>query len=374
MNLSTAQLVEKTKQLIAIPSTADNPVALLQAVESLADIIKDRPDITIEYFNRHSKPSFLTYRGSIRPKKFDILLNAHIDVVSATPESFQPYIKDNKLYGRGALDMKGTAVVLASVFAKLVSEVPYALGLQIVSDEEVGGYDGVQYHIHQGVRSKFVIMGEYATDRNTIYNAARGVCWTEIVFEGKSAHGAHLWHGVNAVIRAADFATAVLKRYPTPTSETWTTTASIASLSTPNKTYNKVPDAAVLKIDFRFTQEDPAFRDRQSVEALIASIDPEARLADVAVFEPAVNVAELNPYVQGLNTAQERITNAKTRFLSRPGTSDGRHYALVKNDIVEFGLYGKNSHSEDEYVELTSFDTYQAILEAFLRNPLPKTI
>lgn len=370
--MTTQELIDHTKRLIALPSTSDNTLALQQAVDYVADIIYARcPDVTIEHFEREGKPSLLAYRGDRRPQKFDILLNGHVDVVPGTPEQFVPVVKNGRLYGRGALDMKGTTMVLADVFCELVNEVPYALGLQIVSDEEIGGYSGVRLQIDDGVRADFVVMGEYSNDRNAIYNAARGLAWAEVEFKGKEAHGGHLWKGQNAVLKASAFAAAVLERFPTPDKETWTTTASIASLSTPNDTFNKVPDRAVLKIDFRFTQEDPNFRDRESLKTFIAGIDPEAKLVRLATFEPAVKVEELNPYVQGLSAAMRQVTGAKPRYLGRPGSSDGRHYALVNNDIVEFGLYGQSPHGDDEYAELASFGEYQSILREFLRQPVP---
>ncbi|HSW65737.1 MAG TPA: M20/M25/M40 family metallo-hydrolase [Bacillota bacterium] len=372
--MTSQQIIELTKQLIAIPSTSDNPLALNQAVEFVANLVADVPGVTVERFHRGGKPSFLAYRGKLRPEKFDILLNGHVDVVPAPAGQFKAYEKDGKLFGRGALDMKGTALALTAAFTELINEVPYNLGLQIVSDEEVGGYDGVRLQIDDGVRAEFVVMGEYANDRNTIYNAARGLAWAEIAFKGKSAHGGHLWHGTNAVIKAGNFAGAILNHYPTPDKETWTTTASIANLSTPNDTYNKVPDSAVLKIDFRFTQEDPVFESRASLEAFIKSIDPDASLVNLATFEPAVNVEELNPYVQGLSSALRKITRKKPRFLGRPAGSDGRHYALIKNDIVEFGLFGAGSHSDHEYVELASFEEYLTVMRAFLRQPIPNRL
>ncbi len=373
--MTTRELIEQTKKLMAIRSTADQPEALKEAVDFVANIVAKHKNITIERFERNGKSSFLAYRKGLRPKQFDILLNAHIDIVPARPALFEPYEKDGRLYGRGALDMKGTALVLTDVFCELVHAVPYALGLQIVSDEEIGGYDGVRMHIDDyGVRAKFTIMGEYANERGVIYNEARGLCWAEIAFRGKSAHGGHLWHGSNAVVKAGEFAGAVLKRYPTPDKETWTTTASISDLSTPNDAYNKVPDKAVLKIDFRFTQEDPVFRNRESLEAFIHEIDPEAELVNTATFEPAVHVDELNPYVQGLSQALESLTGSRPQFKGRPASSDGRHFAMVNNDIVEFGLYGKGSHSNNEYVELSSYDEYQEVLRRFLRQPIPEKL
>lgn len=368
--MNIQELIEKTKELIAIPSTRDNPVALREATQCVADMISARcPGVTIEYFEQNDKPSFLAYRGTVRPEKFDILLNGHVDVVPAVPVMFNPVIKNGRLYGRGALDMKGTTVVLTDVFCELVNEVPYRLGLQIVADEEIGGYNGVRLQIDKGVRAEFVVMGEYANDRHTIYNAARGLCWAEIAFKGKAAHGGHLWHGKNAIVKAGDFASAILKRYPTPNKETWTTTASIANLSTPNNTYNKVPDQAVLKVDFRFTQEDSTFENEESIRTFIATIDPDAELIDMAVFEPAVRVEEHNPYVQGLSAAMRQTAKVPAHFLGRPAGSDGRHYALVNNDVVEFGLYGQGSHSDEEYVELDSFVEYQDIMRKFLRTP-----
>lgn len=367
--MTTQSLIQLTKELIAIQSTADNRKALKEAVNVLACVVAAHPDITIEGFERNGKPSFLAYRGRVRPRKFDILLNAHVDVVPGHPDQFIPFEKDGRLYGRGALDMKGTAVVMTDIFCEMVNKVPYELGLEIVSDEEIGGYDGARLHIDEGLRASFVINGEYANDRNTIYNAARGLCWAEIAFRGKEAHGGHPWKGDNAVIKAGSFAAAVLERYPTPDKETWTTTANISSLKTPNDTHNKVPDYAVLKIDFRFTQEDPVFENEHSLRAFIASIDPEAELFNLAAFEPAVNVEELNPYVQGLSQAMKHVTKTSTAYLGRPASSDGRHFAMVHNDTVEFGLYGQNPHGDDEYVELDAFKTYHATMRAFLKSP-----
>jgi acetylornithine deacetylase/succinyl-diaminopimelate desuccinylase-like protein len=365
------KLIDQTKQLIAIPSTADNPAALKQAVDFVADIVAAHPGITIERFERNNRHSFVAYHGSKRPEKFDILLNAHVDVVPGAPHQFQAYEEDGKLYGRGALDMKGTALTLTDVFCELVNKVPYELGLEIVSDEEIGGYDGARMHIADGVRADFVVMGEYANERNTIYNAARGLCWAELAFSGKTAHGGHLWHGENAVLKASAFADAVLKRYPTPDRETLTTTANISSIATANQTFNKVPDSAILKIDFRFTQEDPAFHTRESLEAFFKSIDPTVKIVNLATFEPAVHVEELNPYVQGLSTAMRQVTGEKANFLGRPAASDGRHFAQVNNDVIEFGLYGHAPHSDNEHVELSSFDEYRDTMLAFLKKPLP---
>jgi len=366
--MNTSDFIHHTTALARIASTSDNAHYLRQAVDFVADFVSARANVTIERFESNGKPSLLMYRGATRPEKFDLLLNGHVDVVSANPEAFEPYEKDGRLYGRGVLDMKGTVIVLASVFCELVNEVPYAFGLQIVPDEETGGVDGTIYQIEQGVRTEMALIGEYANHRNTIYNAARGLCWAEIAFKGKTSHGGHPWNGSNAIVRASDFVSALLERYPIPTEETWTTTATIASITTPNDTYNKVPDYAVVKVDFRFPVEDKAFTNEESVRALIAEIDPEAELLSIASSGPAIHVEETNLYAEKLAKAIKEVTGETPQFKGRPGGSDGRHFALANMNALEFGLYGHNSHSPNEYVEIASFEEYYTVMRKFLRS------
>lgn len=371
--MTKQQLIEHIMRLAAIESTVDNKPALRQAHDYLLNLVQDQTKgaITIERFEQNSKPSFLAYRGSKRPEKFDVLMNAHLDVVPGEPELFKPYIQDNRLYGRGVLDMKSTAIIMADVFCQLVNTVPHTIALQIVTDEEVGGYDCIRVQINDGVRAQFVIVGEYANHHNTLYNAARGICWVEAGFKGKTAHGGHPWHGSNAVAKASDFVQALLAYYPVPKAETWTTTANIASFTTQNTTYNRVPDETLLKIDFRFTEEDPVFETEQSIKQFLTSLHPEIDLQQIKVFEPAISVDELNPYVQGLAAALTKTTGKKAEFRSRPAGSDGRHFAAVQNDVIELGVYGQGQHSDAEHVELDSLLEYQSILHSFLKNPLP---
>lgn len=367
--ITTEEIIQQTTKLVAIPSTLDNQHFLRQAVDFVADfVVRFAPGVTIERFEQNGITSFLAYKGSKRPAKFDLLLNGHVDVVPGTPDQFVPFQKDGKLYGRGALDMKGTVMVLASAFCEMVNKVPYALALQIVSDEENSGCNGVQYQLAQGVRADFAITGEYSNHRNTIYNAARGICWAEVAFKGKAAHGGHPWNGDNAIIRAGNFVNEVLRRYPIPKEETWTTTATIASVSTPNDTFNQVPDYAVVKVDFRFT-DNPAFKTEASVRGLIASIDPTAELISMPTFGPAVHASKEDPYVKGLHAAIKRTANKAPEYTARPGTGDGRHFASVDIPCVEFGLYGHNSHAVGEYVELSSFSEYLDVVREFLKNP-----
>ena len=140
----------------------------------------------------------MIYPQKTRPKKFKIILNAHLDVVSGREEQYKPYEKDGKLFGRGAIDMKGAAAVEILVFKEVAKRVSYPLALQLVTDEEIGGFCGTKYQIEKGVRADFVIAGE-PTDFG-VNNKAKGIIWLKIKTKGKSAHGAYPWRGKNALL------------------------------------------------------------------------------------------------------------------------------------------------------------------------------
>ena len=364
--MNSKPLLTELKKLIAIPSTADNPAALREAVALVAAQLAERPGIAVEHFEQNGKPSLLAYAGKTRPKQFTVLLNGHVDVVPGKLEQFTPVEKDGQLYGRGALDMKAAALVLTRVFSELAPTLSYPLGLQIVSDEEVGGHDGTRYQIEQGVRAAFVIAGEF-TKPGQICTASRGICQLRVRFKGITAHSAYPWNGDNAAVRAASFVQELLGQYPIPSEEIWQTTVNISSITAPNPTFNAVPAAAELTLDCRYVPEDKHFKSREAVQKFLKSLDPSCT-AEFVMFEPAHYADEHNSYVKHLAAALQKTTGQKTAFIKKPGGSDVRFYSDLGEPAVVFGLQGKDIHGDGEYLELSSLETYQETLKTFLRS------
>lgn len=368
--MTEQQIIEHTKHLIAIRSTADNNTGLHAAVDYISAILAEHKDITVERFTDAGIPSLLAYYGDKRPSRFDVLLNGHVDVVPAADDAqFTPVIKDNKLYGRGAYDMKMACIIMADVLIQAGHHPERPIGLQIVADEEIGGYNGVVHHFKHGVAANFTIMGEM-TDL-LICNEARGLCWVEVAFKGTAAHGGYAWNGDNAIAKASDFANKVLAKFPVPKEKQWCTTANIAAITTGNETYNIVPNNATVKVDFRFTAEDSHFKDAASVKAFIATLAPDAEVVDMPVFEPAVGTPATNPHLHHFMHAYEAVAGKPTTLMRRYAGSDGRHFAANGLDSIEFGLGGADHHSEVEYVDLRTIKPYRATLLEFLQTPVP---
>lgn len=365
--MENSKIIKKAAELIAIPSTVDNKPALKQAVDLLADYISTNKNITIERFKSGDSPSFLAYAGKIRPEKFDVLLNAHVDVVPAPAKDFEPYIKNDKLYGRGAYDMKVAAVVLADIFLELAGKTPTRLGLQIVSDEEVGGFNGTYHQLKQGIpKADFVIAGEMTNLE--ICNETRGICWVDVHFKGVKAHGGYIWDGKNAIMAASEFASQVIQKLPIPNKKTWTCTANIASIETDNVTYNQVPENAVVKIDFRFTPRNKNFSSEQAVKNFLLKLYPKITKIEVKMLAPAVEVSADNVVLQQLTQAFAAATGQEAKLIKRYASGDARHFSERGQNCIEFGLSGDNMHADNEYAELSSIEPYHAALTKFLTD------
>lgn len=368
--MTQEQIVEHAKHLIAMPTTAGNTPVLHQAINYMAQLLEPYVGITVERFEQNGIPSLLAYYGETRPDMFDVILNGHIDVVPAQdPAQYTPIVKGNRLYGRGAYDMKLAAVAMVNVFLQHGYNPARPVGLQIVADEETGGRDGILYQLQQGVRAKFTVIGEMTN--LGICNETRGICWVEIGFKGTSAHGGYAWHGDNAIAKASDFATKLLQKFPVPKMQQWCTTASIAAISTGNATYNIVPDDAVVKVDFRFTPEDPHFANETTVRELLKSVHPDAEVLDFFTFEPAVFVPLENQHLKHFMRTFESVTGEKAPLIKRYAASDSRHMATFNMPAIEFGISGADHHTQQEYADLTSITPFCDTLHAFLQSPLP---
>ena len=364
--LVTDVFLQNAKDLVAIRSTHDRPVDLKRALELVEALIMRYPGITIEQFERKGVHSFLAYYGTKRPERFDILLNGHVDVVAGHDAQFAPYIESNRLYGRGALDMKVSTLVLAEAFCKTASQVPYALGLQVVTDEEIGGYDGAAYQFEQGVTTDFYITGEQSA--NDIVAAVKGICWLKLVQKGKTSHGAYPWLGDNALLKLTALIQKIHEVYPVPTKETWNTTASIAQLKSHTEGFfNRVPDSAEVHIDFRFIPGDPNFVTKDAVRAFIASLDPTVEVKEFVTFEGAPFAELDHPLLQHLLTTTSQAKGSPSRPIRRYAGSDARHLmADPAMRAIEYGVGGAFEHSNGEYADLTSVAVMRAALPAFL--------
>lgn len=344
--------------LIAIPSTADRPAELARALDLVLDVVG--PGFTVERFSSGGKPSALVYRPGPRPA-FRVLLNAHLDVVPA--DAYRARLDGDRLHGRGAQDMKVAALVLAEVFRSLAPSLPYPLGLQLVTDEEVGGHDGTAHQIAAGVTAGFVLIGEQSGLR--VVTDSKGILQVRLHATGRAAHAAYPWLGTNALLTLTAAVDAVLRRWPVPPDEQWRTTVNLARIETGNRAVNQVPAEATAWLDIRFPPQDTDFAGRTADE--IATL-----LRDVSGVEVTVDSLgaphHADPDSQEVKALQAaaRAAGYSGDLLRKHGAADGRFYSARGIDAVIFGPGGDGQHGPAEYADLRTVGPYRQALVAFL--------
>ncbi|RLK58974.1 M20 family metallopeptidase [Actinokineospora cianjurensis] len=349
------------EELLAIRSTADRGADLTRALGFVLDVVG--PGFTVERFESGGKPSALVYRGGRR--HFRVILNGHLDVVPAAPEQFRPRREGDRLYARGAQDMKLSALVQAMAFRDAASRVPVAL--QLVTDEEVGGHDGTAHQVAQGVTGDFVVIGEHSGLRMVV--ESKGLLTARVRATGLAAHSAYQWLGDNAVLRLMRAVDGILAAYPVATEEVWRTTVNVARIETGPGAVNQVPAAATAWLDIRFTPGDRDFADRAPAEvaAHLTALCPPGATVEVDRVEPPHHADPDSPDVTALRRAAQN-QGYTSDFLRKHGAADARFYHQHSTDAVIFGIGGDGQHGPSEYADLTTVEPYYRALVEFLTD------
>jgi len=355
-------------ELLAVPSTADRPAQLRHAVESVVDFVG--PGVHVEWFESNGKPSALLYsgahHGATRPR-FRVILNGHLDVVPAEPEQFRPRREGDRLYARGAQDMKVSALVQAQVFRELASTLPYPLALQLVADEEVGGRDGTLHQLRQGVDGTFVVIGEHS--RLDIVADSKGLLQARLLASGRSGHGAYPWLGDNALLKVVDTVKRLMDRYPAATEEVWRTTVNLAKVDSPNQAFNQIPARAEAWLDIRFPADDTDLS-RKTQSEIIGYLQTFCEAGVTVVIDhldPPQHAEHDRPEIQRLRRAAQD-QGYPADFLFKHGTGDGGFYSERGIAAVAFGVGGDGQHGPQEYVEIPTIEPYYRALKVFLEG------
>jgi succinyl-diaminopimelate desuccinylase len=369
--------LDTARGLLAIPSTADRPAELHRALEYLLDFVG--PGFAVQRFESGGKPSALVFpaRPAGTPAghpsqcwndPFKIILNGHLDVVPAAAGQFAARRDGDRLYARGAQDMKVSALAEALAFRELAGTLPYPVALQLVTDEETGGRHGTRHQLQRGVRGQFVIIGE--TSGLRIVTDSKGMLGVTLRSAGHGAHSAYQWLGDNALVKLVRSVDRVLAQYPVATTEEWRTTVNLARVHTPNRARNQIPAEAEAWLDIRFPPEDHNFNERSAPEvaAYLQTFCEPGVTAVVDSLDAPHHTDRDRPEIARLRAAA-LAQRFQPDFLRKHGAGDGRFYGSLGIAAVAFGVGGQGQHGADEYAEISTFAPYYRALREFLGDP-----
>ncbi len=292
-----------------------------------------------------------------------VVLHGHLDVVPGLPSQFDPRVEDDRLYGRGAYDMKGALAAMLLTTAAMREQDQVRVRLGIVGDEESEEEvdRGSDRLVDSGFTGDFAITGE-PTDLH-LGVEAKGVLALRVQVSGVAAHGATPWLGDNAVLRAIGvFRSIESLPFARHSSELFDRPSINLGRIVGGDALNKVPDRCAIDVDIRYLpDQDPA-----DVLEQVRSI-ADAEVEQLFTRPPAVVDRDL-PYVRALRHAATEHHDGEPMSVGRDGASDAVSFLRVGVPAVEFGPIGEGHHGPEEWVSVSSLHTYRQTLDTFLRS------
>jgi len=207
--------VKILKEIISIPTINPPGEHYGEFKDYIVEILRDigmdvhvhkvpKDYVSMHYPDYADKPRYIII-ARIGKNKPVLQFNGHYDVVPPgsgwSRDPFKPHVSDEKLYGRGAVDMKGgiaaTLLAIKTVISLLGEPENGSLEIALVPDEEIGGKTGTGYLVEYLGVPDYTVIAE-PSNTNNVWIGHKGALWGFIEIYGKQAHGSTPWHGVNA--------------------------------------------------------------------------------------------------------------------------------------------------------------------------------
>ena len=381
------EIVAFTAEMIRIP-TVNPPGECYRDCAELTGRRLGATGLAVEYVEAEGRPEHtadyprvnVVGRGAALPGRPRLHLNGHFDVVPPgdgwTVDPFAGVVREGRIYGRGASDMKSG--IAAAVFAlealrRAGGELEGAVGISAAGDEESGGFAGVAHLCEAGVISsddtRYAIIPEpFGPGRICVGH--RGVYWFDVVAHGHTAHGSMSHLGRSAIDDmgalleafrtrlAPDLATrrSALPVVPEPSRRPSLNVNAIAGGQSGEATQSPcVADRCAATFDRRFIPEEPFDEVRAEIARTVASVegdDPERRftIEERMVVHPT-SAPPGSPLVAALSRAVEMVSGRPPELVASPGTYDQKHLARIAG-IEHCVAYGpgplEEAHQPDE--------------------------
>lgn len=322
-------------------------------------------------------------RGTSQPV---VCFAGHTDVVPTGPltqwesDPFTPTIRDNKLYGRGAADMKTSLAACVTAIERFVRTYPEhhgSIALLITSDEEGVAVDGT-VKVVEALQARdelidYCIVGEpTCTDKlgDTIKNGRRGSLSGNLTIKGIQGHIAYPHLAKNPIHLAAPAIAELAQtewdqgnEYFPPT--TW----HISNIHGGTGATNVIPGTVNLLFNFRFSTASTVESLKQRFHEILDRHGLDYDLIWELSGKPYLTAK--GKLADALSAAIRSVTGIDAMLSTSGGTSDGRFIADICPQVVEFGPRNATIHKLNEYVEVDDIERlseiYRLTMERLLR-------
>ena len=379
--ISADEVVELTRALVRIPSvyrpgeTGANEAEVASFVEGWFR----REGLPVEVQEvAPGRPNVLSWIGEKGPGRRCLLLEGHTDVVTegdAAEWTWPPFggeLRDGRIYGRGAADMKSglaAAMVTLAAFKRAGVTPAGKLVVGALVDEE-DGMIGVRHLVKTPAGRELDAAIICEPEENELCLEQRGVVWARIRARGHMAHGAMPEAGANPITALG----ALLREVPALEKQLRKLCEKSRHLKPPTVTptivqgpprgvgapqSNVIPALAEMTLDVRLTPGIDAEGMRGELEALCRKAEaavPGVKLEwePVNAFRLATSVDKAEPIAQAMMHGVRKATGQAPRYGGVPGSTDGTILRMELGiPIVTCGPGNRLiPHQVDEYVEV----------------------
>ncbi len=354
------------KTLIQFESVAERPDQLL-AIINYAEKYLEHPGLRIERFMKGEKPSLVvSFKRSRRDRHFKVIFAGHLDVVPARREQFVAREEGDRIYGRGALDMKGPCAVMMKLFKDLAEEGEEPdIALMLTTDEEIGSQNGVRYLLEEeGYSSDFAVIPDSGEGFHIITDE-KGALHFRVKFKGKPAHGSMPWLGESAIEKALlfyeDIKGALL--YDSDDPEHWHNTLTLGTFHG-GKKVNQVPPEAYMELDFRFVPPFTLGEAKRVVSYVAKKYGAEVEfMSEGEPFSTDLDHPISKAFIESVKEVLGEVKFGKTH-----GATDGRFFAARDIPVVMIYPEGGDIHGDNEWVSVPSLAKLYDIFRAFVKK------
>ncbi len=340
----------------------------------LQEVLPNRPNIIAEVIGDEVGKS--------------IMFNGHVDTVpigDIKKWSMDPYsaiIKDNKLFGRGSTDMKGSIASMIIAMKFIMNNVKKFNGKIIftgVMAEETTGL-GTQKIVEENIKADMALVGEPSDEK--IYRAHKGTMWFNLSTYGKLEHSSESnSESNNAIINMMKLImeiNEISKELETIENNLVGHPSINVGLINGGTKQNMIADSCRISIDRRTLPEE---KTDEILDKLRIRLDRLRSLDDRLTFDleidtirEAVEVVESEQIVQEVKNALNKVINKNPTISGMKATTDMS--ILVNQGNIPSVIYGpgfiKQAHTVDEFIEVKrlveSSQVYTEILLNVLTN------
>jgi succinyl-diaminopimelate desuccinylase len=328
---------------------------------------------SIEWFNSNGVTNLWARRGRAAPL---LCLAGHTDVVPTGPlqqwitDPFVPVIRDGKLYGRGAADMKTSVaafVTACEAFVKAHPDHAGSLALMITSDEEGEATDGTVKMVEalkaRGELIDYCLVGEPTSVNrigDMVKNGRRGSLSGTLRVQGIQAHIAYPHLGRNPIHTLAPaLAELAAEQWDSGNEYFPPTSWQVSNIKAGTGASNIIPGELEMRFNFRFSTASSVDSLKQRVHAVLDRHQLQYTLDWNLQGKPFLTPR--GGLVDQMLAAIADVTGVQAEISTTGGTSDGRFIADICPQVIEFGPVNATIHKLNEHVALEEVDLLHAV-------------